>query len=184
MTRDEQFRTLLRLYIASIEHNIVLRGKLTISQPIGTGVDENIKEALEEAEEALNRLEPNMIAHQRVCAALDTAGPSAINPEFRRPDDDDDDWGDNEDATLRRIYKILFGGEFKDQKGFLITPAADRNLLRAIETVKALSIEPRLDYAAKIGLPSAERNKLLVILGRVHDQLQDIRNILKGKGYE
>ena len=175
MTRDEQFRALLRLYTASIEHNIALRGKLTISQPISTGVDENIKEALEEAEEALNRLEPNMIAHQRVCAALDTASPSAINPEFRRPDDDDDAliWH-NEDVTLKRICKILFAGEFKDQYGFLITPAADRNLLRAIGIIKA----------AKAGLPSAERNKLLAIFGRVHDQLQDVRNILKGKGYE
>jgi len=136
MTRDEQFRALLRLYTASIEHNIALRGKLTISQPISTGVEENIKEDLEEAEEAL-------IWH-------------------------------NEDVTLKRICKILFAGEFKDQYGFLITPAADRNLLRAIGIIKA----------AKAGLPSAERNKLLAIFGRVHDQLQDVRNILKGKGYE
>ena len=116
MTRDEQFQTLLRLYTASIEHNIVLRGKLTISQPIG-------------AESA---------------------------------------------AILKRIYRILFDGEFKDKEGFLITPAADRNLLRAIGIVKV----------AKAGLPSVERNKLLAVLGRVHDQLQDVRNILKGKGYE
>ena len=128
MTRDEQFQPLLRLYTASIEHNIVLRGKLTISQPISTG-----------------------------------------------PADDDDAliWH-NEDVTLKRICKILFAGEFKDQDGFLITPAADRNLLRAIGIIKA----------AKAGLPSAERNKLLAIFGRVHDQLQDVRNILKGKGYE
>ena len=116
MTRDEQFQTLLRLYTASMEHNIVLRGRLAISQPIGT--------------------EP--------------------------------------DATLKRIYKTLFGGAFKDKDGFLITPAADRNLLRSIETIRA----------PEAGLPSAEKNKLLAELGRVHDQLQDVRNILKGKGHE
>ena len=116
MTRDEQFQTLLRLYTASMEHNIVLKGKLAISQPIGT--------------------EPY--------------------------------------ATLKRIYKTLFAGEFKDKDGFLITPAADRNLLRAIGTVRAPEAE----------LPSAQKNQLLAILGRVHDQLQDVRNILKGKSHE
>jgi hypothetical protein len=79
------------------------------------------------------------------------------------------------DATLKRIYRILFdGAEYKTYDGFLITPAADHNLLRAVETVKD----------AGVGLPSGQRNKLLAILGRVHDQLQDIRNILKGKGHE
>ena len=123
MTRDEQFRALLRLYTASIEHNIVLRGKLTISQPIGT--------------------EP--------------------------------------DATLERIYKILFGGEFKDQDGFLITPAADRNLLRAIGTFKAAYDH---EYQRSASYKNVQRNKLLGVLGRVHDQLQDVRNIYKGEGYE
>ena len=116
MTRDEQFRALLHLYTASIEHNIVLTGKLTISQPIGA----------------------------------------------------------ESDAILKRIYRILFDGEFKDKEGFLITPAADRNLLRAIGTVRA----------PEAGLPSAQKNQLLAVLGRVHDQLQDVRNILKGEGYE
>ena len=117
MTHDEQFQTLLRLYNASVEHNIILRGKLTISQPIST--------------------EPG--------------------------------------ATLKRIYRILFdGAEYKTYDGFLIPPAADHNLLRAVETVKD----------AGVGLPSGQRNKLLTILGRVHDQLQDVRNILKGENYE
>jgi len=137
MTRDEQFQTLLRLYTASMEHNIVLRGKLTISQPIGTDF---------------------------------------ISANFLR--DAMSETYIESDATLKRIYKILFDGEFRDQDGFLIqehiTPAADHNLLRAIETVKD----------AGVGLSSGQRNKLLAILGRVHDQLQDVRNILKGEDYE
>ena len=123
MTRDEQFQTLLRLYTASMEHNIVLRGKLAISQPIGTGSD----------------------------------------------------------ATLKRIYRILFDGEFKDQDGFLITPAADRNLLRAIGTFKAAYDH---EYRRSASYKNVQRNKLLGVLGRVHDQLQDVRNIYKGEGYE
>ena len=137
MTLDEQFQTLLRLYTASMEHNIVLRGKLTISQPISTDF---------------------------------------ISANFLR--DAMSETYIESDATLKRIYKILFDGEFRDQDGFLIqehtTPAADHNLLRAVETVKD----------AEVGLPSGQRNKLLAILGRVHDQLQDVRNILKGKGHE
>ena len=121
MTQDEQFQTLLRLYTASMEHNIVLRGKLAISQPIKMGLIE------------------------------------------AKPDE-----------TLGRIYNALFGGAFKDKDGFLITPAADRNLLRSIETIRAPEAE----------LPSAQKNQLLAILGRVHDQLQDVRNILKGKSHE
>jgi hypothetical protein len=78
------------------------------------------------------------------------------------------------DETLGRIYNALFGGEFVDQEGFLIAPAADRNLLRAIETVRA----------PEVGLSSAEKNKLLAELGRVHDQLQDVRNILEAKDHE
>ena len=123
MTRDEQFRALLRLYTASIEHNIVLRGKLTISQPISA----------------------------------------------------------ESDAILKRIYRILFDGEFRDQDGFLITPAADRNLLRAIGTFKAAYDH---DHRRSASYKNTQRNKLLGVLGRVHDQLQDVRNIYKGEGYE
>ena len=134
MTRDEQFQTLLRLYTASMEHNIVLRGKLTISQSIGTDFS------------SANFLR-------------DAMSGTYIGS----------------DATLKRIYKILFdGAEYKTYDGFLITPAADHNLLRAVETVKD----------AGVGLSSGQRNKLLAILGRVHDQLQDVRNILKGENYE
>ena len=126
MTSDEQFETLLRLYNYSVEHNIVLRGKLALSQALK-------KE------------------------------PIKMEPIKTKPDE-----------TLGRIYSALFGGEFMDQEGFLIAPAADRNLLRAIETVRA----------PEVGLSSAEKNKLLAELGRGHDQLQDVRNILKGKGHE
>ena len=183
MTRDEQFQTLLRLYAASMEHNIALRAELTISQPVGIGMEEHIKRALEEAEEALNRLEPNMIAHQLVQVALDTVGRSDINPDDYNRDDNETGPSSvilnnnllNPYATLERIHNILFAGEFKDQDGFLITPAADRNLLEIIGTIEDVD---------DVELTSVQRNKLLAILNRVHDQLQDVRNILKGKGHE
>ena len=127
MTHDEQFQTLLRLYNASVEHNITLRGKLTISQP---------------------------------------------------------------DATLKRIRGVLFGGAYKDTRGVTIsTNGADRNLLDAIGTLKYQTDIASLEYdadkkpAARL-LRHTKGSALLATFNRVHDQLQDVRNILEAEGYE
>lgn len=71
-------------------------------------------------------------------------------------------------VSRQRIFNILFGGEYKDDEGNTITTAADYNLRGAI-----------IDHTDQ-----DPESPLLSTFNRVHDQLVDVRHILKGEGYE